>query len=115
MINEVKIRVVLKDWKTAIELGRIEVLDKIKKLPNGLRGRIKRINGNPIIFGLKYHKDMIILRNQLCTELPHLADIIRSDPDLLDGFAWSRGDYVELYFSHYEMVIDKIRRALLNV
>lgn len=114
-MDETKIQIILKNWETAIELGRAEVLDKIKKLPNGLRGRIRRINGNPIVFGLKYHKNMTSIKNQLCAELPRLADIIRSDPDLLDGFAWTRGDYVELYFSHYEMVIEKIRQVLLNI
>jgi len=113
-MDKSKVQTILDNWETAIELGQAEALGKIKKLPDGLQGRIKRTNGNPIVFALKYHKNMIILRNQLCDELPSLADIIRSDPDLLDGFAWAKGDYVELYFSHYKMIVAKIRRASPN-
>jgi len=111
-MNKNKVETILSDWIIAIESGRSGSLHKIKRLPDGSHGRIKRTSGNPIVFDAKYHKNMGILRSQLCAELPHLADVIRSDPDLFNGFAWTRGDYVELYFSHYEMVIAKIRRAL---
>jgi len=112
MVNSTKIKIILENWKQAIILGKKEAIEKINKMPDGKSGRIKRIVGSDIVFDLKYYRNLLAFRDQLCLELPHIADIIRSDPNLLDGYTWTRGDYVDLYFSHYEMVVDKIAQAI---
>lgn len=97
-------------WSTLIEMGEQDSKTKANKAPGGLEGRIKRTTGFPVIFDADTHKEQREIQNLLCKELPELSDIIRSQPEIMDGFKWIRNDFIELYFSHFRLVVSKIEK-----
>lgn len=110
-MNKIIVRNLLKEWTTCIKQGKIRSRQKAsQQKPNGLNGRIKRTTGNPVIFDFQAHSDQNTIQNSLCKELPKLRDLIRSEPEIMDGYTWTRQDFIDLYFRHFEIVIEKIRR-----
>jgi len=83
---------------------------KASKNQNGLEGRITRTTGTPVIFDFDAFGNQNAVQSSLCQEIPQYADLIRSKPEIMDGHAWTRGDFIELYFGHFRLVVDKLRR-----
>ena len=109
-MNYAKVQRMLEDWSLLLEAGEHLAKQKVKKTQDGLEGRITRTTGTPVIFDFgtyNYQKD---IQKELCEEIPQFANLIRSVPEIMDGYAWTRGCFIELYFEHFRLVVDKLRR-----
>lgn len=111
-MNETKIRRLLNRWTTIIEVGELSSRVKASNLDGGVDGRIRRTHGSSVIFDAIHHADQRAVQDDLCKELPGFSDVIRSEPELMDGHAWIRRDFIFLYFSHFKLVVEKIRRFI---
>lgn len=111
-MNEIKVHKLLKQWTILINTGEQASKTKAKKSANGLMGRIKRTTGQPVIFDFKTFDDQKEIQNSLCRELPQWGDIIRSKPEIMDGHPWNRNDFIELYFEHFRLVVEKLTRII---
>ncbi|KKN91110.1 hypothetical protein LCGC14_0219750 [marine sediment metagenome] len=111
-MNKETVIKLLKKWDATIDIGEQVSKMKAQKNVGGLMGRIQRTVGRPVIFDTQTLDDQKIIQNSLCKELPQWSDVIRSQPEIMDGFKWTRGDFIELYFGHFRMVVEKIRKII---
>lgn len=109
-MNKVKVQQLLDRWNTLLEIGEQASRGKASKSQDGLDGRIKRTIGTPVIFDSDTFGSQNDLQASLCQEIPQFADLIHSKPEIMDGYQWTRGDFIELYFEHFRLVIEKLRR-----
>ena len=110
-MNKTRIQELLDQWLLVIDTGEQTSKTKAKKIVGGLMGRIKRTTGQPVIFDLKMHESQIKIQSDLCQELPQWSDLIRSEPAIMDGWPWIRCDFIQLYFEHFRVVVEKLRRV----
>ena len=103
----------VQQWEDLIIVGETISKHKAGHQPGGLRGRIKRTKGDPVIFDADSFLRQKVIQKDLCTAMPGKAPLIRSKPELMDGYAWIKIDFIELYFEHYRIVTEKIR-AIVN-
>lgn len=111
-MNQEKIKDLLRRWSIALDIGEHQSKEKASGCKDGLGGRIKRTKGQPVIFDMTTHKTHSQIQNDLCKVLPEWSDIIRSTPEIMDGYHWTRNDFIELYFEHFRVVIEKIDRII---
>lgn len=111
-MDKTKIKTLLERWATTIDLGEKVSKEKASKSQGGLFGRIKRTRGRPIVFDCDTHNDQKEIQNQLCVELPRWADVIRKEPEIMDGYSWIRADFIYIYYSHYRLMVSKLRRII---
>lgn len=111
-MNETKVRALLERWSLVLLIGERASKIKAAKGCDGLETRIKRTTGEPVIFDFDTYEDQGDVQNSLCKELPQWGDVIRSKPEIMDGYAWTRGDFIELYYEHFRLVIDKLQRIV---
>lgn len=109
-MNDVKVQQLLDRWDTLLEMGERASKEKASKNKGGIEGRIARTTGTPVIFDFETFGDQNSLQALLCQEIPQFADLIHSKPEIMDGHAWTRGDFIELYFGHFRLVVEKLRR-----
>ncbi len=105
-------------WTSVLNKGESTSKEKASLNSGGLEGRIRRTTGGPVIFDSETRAKQSVIQNSLCKELPQWADVIRSQPEIMDGYAWTRKDFIELYFRHFHIVIEKlhnIARHSINV
>lgn len=115
-IDKANIEALLSCWEHIMEEDAHIVRDKIAQLPGGINGRLKRMTGSVIVFNAEGRKQLQNIRLAITKMVPELKNLIMSDPDfLLEGHPWKRGDYVELYFEHYKILVDKIRQKTVCV
>jgi hypothetical protein len=110
-VNKTNVKTLLKQWSGLIDVNEQLSKEKASQNTDGLRGRIKRTIGTPIVFDLKTHKDQQKIQNALCQELPQYIDLIHSKPDIMDGHPWIREDFIELYAGHFRIVVEKLERV----
>ena len=111
-MNGIKIQQLFERWDTVLELGEQTSKTKASKNSEGLNGRIRRTTGVPVVFDLETFEDQKEIQALLCEEMPQYADLIRSKPEIMDGYPWTRGDFIELYFGHFRLVLEKLRRIV---
>ncbi len=111
-MNKPKIQTLLKQWDSLIKIGQKESKGKAGKSPGGLDGRIKRTTGASVIFDSDTFEKQSKIQVALCKELPKWSDLINSQPEIMDGHPWKRGDFIDLYFNHFGMVIEKLNRIM---
>lgn len=97
-------------WTNILNKGESVSKEKASRNCGGLEGRIRRTTGKPVIFDSVTIEKQGVIQNSLCKELPKWADIIRSQPEIMDGYAWTRKDFIELYFRHFHIVIEKLHK-----
>jgi hypothetical protein len=112
MIDKPKVKELLKRWDISIEVAECASKRKAEENTSGLMGRIKRTKGKPVIFDLESHENQNEIKNSLCEELPQWSDLIRSEPEIMDGYNWTRKDFIDLYFEHFRMVIQKLEKII---
>lgn len=112
MSNHDKISDLLDQWSDVLVRGNKESIKKVNKRPGGLNSRIKRTVGNPIVFDADTYDEQQRIQKALCMELPHLSGVIRSNPETMDGYAWTCKDFIELYYGHFRLVISKVRQSI---
>jgi hypothetical protein len=103
------VTLLLREWTCLVAKGEEISKEKAGKSKGGLLGRIKRTRGHPVVFDFETHNAQLKIQEELCSELPAWADVIRSQPEIMDGWAWTRGDFIELYYSHFRLVIEKLQ------
>ncbi|UCG02448.1 MAG: hypothetical protein JSW11_00350 [Candidatus Heimdallarchaeota archaeon] len=112
-MSESQIRSLLKDWSDLLENGEKKAKTKASELKGSLLGRTKRTTGSPIIYEHKIYSQQSNIQKRLCEVLPKWTDLIMCQPTILmDGHSWPRGDYIELYFSHYKLIVEKLQKIL---
>ena len=109
-MNKTKVQKLLKRWSGLIDANEEVSIEKANQNEGGLKGRIKRTTGTPIVFNFKTHKDQQDIQNALCKELPQWTDLIRSQPEIMDGHAWFRRDFIELYAEHFRIIVERLKR-----
>lgn len=110
-MNKTKVLNLLDQWTVVITIGRNISGKKAEQIDGGLSGRIKRITGTPVIFDLETHEKQIKIQKLLCEELPQWINLINSKP-AIGGYAWTRKDYIELYFNHFRLVVGKLHEII---
>lgn len=113
-MNRIKIQALLEQWTELINVGEQASKEKADKNGDGLDGRIKRTTGKPVIFDFDTYKNQQKIQNLLCHELPEWTNIIRGQPDIMDNYAWRRGDFIELYYRHFRLIVEKLHRIINN-
>lgn len=111
-MDKIKVRTLLERWAILLNTGEKTSREKASKNGDGLSGRIRRTVGKPVIFDFETHKDQQEIQNLLCQELPRWADVIRSQPEIMDGYPWTRSDFIDLYFGHFRLVVEKLQRII---
>lgn len=114
-MDKQKVHQLLIEWSMLIETGSKTSIQKASEHPGGLSGRINRTTGNPVIFDSDIYKQQLIIQKQLCIELPRWADLICSQPAIMNGHKWNRKDFIELYYSHYLLVVEKIEHIVNDI
>ena len=112
-MNINKVQELLQQWAKLLDSGEQAAREKAVASDGGIDGRIKRTKGSSIVFDIDTFEAQTKIQNSLCREAPLWVQVIRSQPGLMDGYQWSRRDYIELYFEHFRLVIRKIQRLLL--
>jgi len=112
-LNKKRIEKLLTSWSQNIADGIQQSQLNAKKMSEGLNTRISRIYGPPIIFDRKYYKKQIAIQNSLVKELPDFQSLIMSEPTIEDH-RWKARDYIDLYYNHYLIVIQKLKKAILD-
>ncbi len=109
-MNKINILDLLREWTTCLENGKKASIAKAEKQkPDGLNGRIRRTVGKSVIFDFESYSCQQKIQSSLCKELPEFSDLIRSEPEIMDGYSWTRKDFIDLYFEHFGIIIEKIR------
>ena len=111
-MDKSKIKTLLNKWVELIDTSKQISIKKASNAQGGLLGRIKRTTGKPVIFDSKTYDEQKTIQKSLCEELPKWADIITSQPQIMDGYPWIRKDFIELYFSHFDLVVEKLQRIV---
>lgn len=109
-MNETKVRQLIDEWDKLLENGEKTAKVKASKNRDGLEGRITRTTGMPVIFDSDTFDRQNNLMAKLCLELPQFRNLIASQPEIMDGHAWIRDDFIGLYFEHFRIVISKLRQ-----
>lgn len=101
-------------WSSLLELGVNNANNTVDEiLKRDPHKKIHRTNGPPIVYDRLTSQSHIDIQTQLCKLMPEHTDIINSEP-ALTGYNWGIKDYVELYYSHYNLVIIKLKEILCN-
>lgn len=109
-MNGKRVQQLISRWYNLLEVGEKTAKTKASQNRDGLRGRITRTTGMPVIFDSDTLESQKHLQAELCIELPELTNLINSQPEIMDGYAWIRDDFIELYFRHFRIIIEKLRR-----
>lgn len=113
-MNTIVVKELLMEWTELIGDSKRACLKKAGKATDGLKRRIKRTLGKPIVFDFKTYEQKQIIQNALCAELPEWADLIRSEPEIMDGYKWTSKDFIDLYHSHFIVVVEKLNRIIFQ-
>jgi len=82
-------------------------------MKDGPHTRIHRSRGRPVVFDYLSYKKQKKIQDELVEELPHLKGVIYSEP-AISGYTWKVSDYIDLYYDHYAIVIQKIDKAITD-
>lgn len=111
-MNKPMVQELLTQWTELIVVGEQASIKKAKRNSEGLNGRIRRITGKPVIFDFESYDKQIKIQNLLCKELPKWAGVILSQPEIMHGYSWTRKDFIELYFRHFRLVVEKLKKTI---
>lgn len=95
------------EWLKVIVMGMQQSKKNAQKMSSGLQTRIKPKLNKPRVLDHKTHVKQKVIQAALAKKLPHLKKLIYSEPAITDH-AWKADDYIELYYDHYTIVIQKI-------
>lgn len=101
-------------WLSLIIEGSQQSCINAKKMSNGLHTRLKSKRSKPKILDHKTHIKQKKIQVALVKELPHLKDLIYSEPAITD-YDWIVSDYIELYYNHFTIVVQKLCETTINV
>lgn len=111
-MDKIKIRSLLKQWIEIVDASEQRSKEKASRNGGGLDERIRRTTGTPVIFDFETYESQQKLQNLLCIEIPQFANLIKSIPEIMNGFPWTRKDFIELYAEHFRLVVEKLQRII---
>ena len=111
-MNVVVVKELLAEWTELIVASEKACLEKAGRTSDGLSRRIKRTSGKPVVFDFKTYEQQQKIQDALCVELPEWSDLIRSEPEIMHGYSWTIKDFIDLYHSHFTIVVEKLSRIL---
>jgi len=97
-------------WRDIIDISEKTSKEKADKMVGGLMGRLKRTKGSPVVFDVDTFQAHKEIRKKLCRVMPEYAVMISAEPEIMDGYRWTRKDFIELYHEHFRMVVEKLKR-----
>lgn len=95
------------EWLKVIILGTQQSRANAKKMTDGLQTRIRPKQNKLKVLDHKTHIRQKKIQELLTKKLPHLKDLIHSEPAITDH-DWQASDYIELYYEHFTIVIQKL-------
>jgi len=95
------------EWLEVIISGAHQSRENAKKMSYGLQTRIRPKQNKPRILDHKTHIRQKQIQAALVKELPHLKNLIYSEPAITDH-DWKASDYIELYYEHFTIVVQKL-------
>lgn len=101
------------EWLKIIILGIQQSRENAKKMSDGLQTRIRPKQNKLKILDHKTHIRQKKIQEELAKKLPHLKELIYSEPAITDH-DWKVSDYIELYYEHYTIVIQKLCEITTN-
>jgi len=112
--DEIKqIKILLEQWEDLLDNSHKKSCHNAKISYRNLNHKTQSPNNKPIIFDQDGYAKQTHIQAKLCSLLPDLKCIINAEPDIND-YNWKIGDYLELYFNHYRIIIQKIRKFGIN-
>lgn len=113
-MNATVCEVQLKSWELVLQTGKKISLENIaKRLEKDPNERIHRTDDPPIVFDRKFYAAQRDIQSQLTQQFPEHTELINSVP-AITGYEWKIVDYIDLYFRHFHLVIQKLRKKLCN-
>lgn len=109
-MNTLDVQQLLDQWEVLLDVGKKIAIEKANINKDGLQGRITRTTGVPVVFDFGTYQVQNRLQICLCRKTPQFTNLICSQPELMTGYAWIREDFIDLYFEHYCIVVEKLRR-----
>ncbi len=100
----------LDGWKKLLVVSKKKSLRNAKKLRDGSKTIVKEVSSKPITFDYDSLSKQKMVQKKLSEMFPNLLPLITSTPNL-DG-EWTSIDYIDLYFSHYYLVISKLKAII---
>lgn len=101
------------DWLEILIIGRQTAYKNAEAMSRGLNTRLKMKNSRPKILDHKTHLMQKNIQAVLVKKLPNLEHLICSEPAITDH-DWPAKDYIELYYDHYTIVIQKLCEINVN-
>ena len=101
------------EWLKVIILGIQQSRENVKRMSDGLQTRIRPKQNKPKILDHKTHIRQKKIQEALAKKLPHLKELIYSEPAITDH-DWNAKDYIELYYEHFTIVIQKLCEITTN-
>lgn len=101
------------EWLQVIMLCAHQSRENAKRMSNGLQTRIRPKQNKPKILDHKTHIRQKEIQAALVKKLPHLKELICSEPAIADH-DWPASDYIELYAEHFTIVIQKLCEMTTN-
>lgn len=108
------IKNLLAQWHKNLSIGRIKIDENIKCLKYREEQRFIQKPGKTVIFDFRLSDEQKSIQKQLTELLPQHSRLINSLPEELDG-EWPARDYIDLYLSHYEILLEKLNKLVDNV
>lgn len=107
------VKTLLEEWETVLKENLHRSSDNAINQCGSLNNKIQDPKGECVIFDSKGYVKQTHIQGKLAKLLPNLRNIIYSEPNIND-YKWTIKDYLQLYFSHYTIVIEKIREFGIN-
>jgi len=101
------------EWLKVIILGSQQSRENVKKMSDGLQTRIRPKQNKLKVLDHKTHIRQKKIQELLAKKLPDLKELIYSEPAITDH-DWKASDYIELYYEHFTIVIQKLCEITTN-
>ena len=101
------------EWLKVIILGAQQSRENAKSMSDGLQTRIRPKQNKPRVLDHKTHIRQKKIQEILAKKLPHLKELIYSEPAITDH-DWKASDYIELYYDHFTIVVQKLCEITTN-
>lgn len=101
------------EWLKVIIVGSQQSRENVKKMSDGLQTRIRSKQNKLKILDHKTHIRQKKIQELLAKKLPDLKGLIYSEPAITDH-DWKASDYIELYYEHFTIVIQKLCEITTN-
>jgi hypothetical protein len=107
-----EVQKMLKHWMDLLDEGQVNAVARARRMKHGLQTKVRDTAERPYVLDHKFDSSQRKMQQALERAMPQYKHIIWSTP-ATGGFEWKVGDYIELYFDHYRIVIQKLGEMTL--